>query len=59
MSDKHHIFQTRVPREMFEKLEALLREKYAPMKPPSLNSVVLHGLEWVIANLEAEKGTKK
>lgn len=51
----NHLFQTRVPREIFNRLEAVLESKYAPMKPPSLNSVVLYGLELVMERIIAEQ----
>lgn len=46
--------QLRLPAELKERLDALLEAKYAPMKPPSRNSVFVLAIEQFIARLEAE-----
>lgn len=47
--------QLRLPSELKERLDTLLAQKYAPMSPPSRNSVYVLAIEEFVARLEAEK----
>ncbi|TDE87354.1 hypothetical protein [Deinococcus sp. S9] len=46
--------QLRLPTELKDRLDALLEAKYAPMKPPSRNSVFVLAIEEFVSRLEAE-----
>lgn len=52
---KNVAFQTRIPEDLLERLDSLLSEKYAPMSPPSRNSVIVLAVKDLVEKLEAEK----
>ena len=52
---KNVAFQTRIPEDLLERLDSLLTEKYAPMSPPSRNSVIVLAVRDLVEKLETEK----
>lgn len=55
---KNVAFQTRIPEDLLERLDTLLAERYAPMSPPSRNSVIVLAVRDLVEKLEAEKLSK-